>query len=111
MFVDVKHHVYLLYAAADGDDDDDDDDDVGLNVLRCRADSIVIRDKTAAETRGSFMAAGNGSLSLHQLTTHKLQTLGLAAAGRLVGAKYSQCTPPNANTKTRLSATATATPN
>ena len=77
--MDVKHHVYLLYAAADGaaaaDNDDDDDNDVGLNVLRCRADSIVIRDKTAAGTRGSFMAAGNGSLSLHQLTTYSYSLL------------------------------------
>ena len=76
--MDVKHHIYLLYAAAVGDDDDDeddeddddddDDDDVGLNVLRCRADKFDIRDKTAAEKRGSFIAAGNGILYLHQLT-------------------------------------------
>ena len=36
--MDVKHHVYLLYAAADdddddNDDDDDDDDEVGLMSL------------------------------------------------------------------------------
>ena len=107
--MDVKHHVYLLYAAADGDDDDDDDDDddVGLNVLRCRADSIVI----SCRNERQFYGGRKREFVSSPANYTQLQTLGLAAAGRLVGAKYSQCTPPNANTKTRLSATATATPN